>query len=188
MVSSNKKKRGKQRKATKQQQTAGDSPSAVSPDQKLAVYTPNGTYIHPNQHKLMAQYFRRGDNEATKILTDLTSEDVPTNGICWPNISLDQSGIVQSTLNFLKRCEEDTTFEMVLADARDSVLPPRPRGGQTSYVGGDLKSPLLWIIILRKAIDSSDVQVARKIAKQIGPLVRCMGNDTERLFFKSNMY
>jgi len=185
MVSSNKKKRGKQRKAIRQQQTAEDSPSAAT--NQLVVYTPNGeAYVHPNQHKLITQYFRRGDNKATKILRNLTKEDVPTNGICWPNISLDQSGIVSSTLNFLKRCEEDT-FDKVLVDARDSISAPRPRGGHISYVGGDLKSPVLWIKVLSKAVELEPICKV-KIARSIGPLVSCMCNDMTRLFFQSNKH
>ena len=183
MGTSNKKKRGKQRKAAKQQTTA--STSAVSPDQdQVVVSTPNGTYIHPNHHKLMTQYFRRGDNKATEILTSLTSEDVRTNGISWPNISLDQSGIVSSAVYFLKQCE-DETFDKALVDARDSVSAPRPRGGHISFVGGDLKSPSLWITILRKSIDSSGITSA---IFRIRPLVMCMCNDTERLFFKSSTH
>jgi len=182
MVSSSKKKRGKQRKA-KQQITT--STSAVGPDQdQVVVVTPKGTYIHPNHHKLMTQYFRRGDDKATEILTSLTSEDVPTNGISWPNISLDQSGIVSSAIYFLKQCE-DETFDKALADARDSVSAPRPRGGHISFVGGDLKSPSLWITILRKAIDSSGITSA---IFRIRPMVICMCNDTDRLFYKSDIH
>ena len=102
MVSSNKKKRGKQRKATKQQQTTA-STSVASPENQLVVYTPNGTYIHPNHHTLTAIRFRLGNGPVTDALTKLTSEDVPTNGISWPNISLDQSGILTTTLGFLKK-------------------------------------------------------------------------------------
>ena len=190
MVSSNKKKRGQQRKAARQQTTvAAVSASVDSNDllNQLVVYTSkNETYIHPNQHKLMTQYFKRGDNKATKILRNLTREDVPTNGICWPNISLDQSGIVSSTLNFLKRCEEDT-FDKVLADARDSISAPRPRGGHISYVGGDLKSPVLWIKVLSKAVEL-EPSCKVKIARSIGPLVSCMCKDMTRLFFQSNKH
>ena len=168
MVSSNKKKRGQQRKAAKQQTTA--STSAVSPENQLVVYTPNGTYIHPNHHTLTAMRFRLGSGSVTDILLKLTSDDVPTQGISWPNISLDQSGILSSTLHgFLKKCE-DETFEALI-----------------SNVGGDLKSPSLWIKVLLKAVEL-EPSCMGEIVKNIGPLIRCMCNDTKRLFFKSNKH
>ena len=51
-------------------------------------------------------------------------------------------------------------------------------------VGGDLKSPLSWIKVLARA----DMDCGLQIAENIGPLISCMCNDTDRLFFKSNTY
>ena len=70
-------------------------------------------------------------------------------------------------LNFLKRCE-DETFDQVL-----------------SSVGGDLFSPVIWIVVLIRAMEYEPGN-SLQIAENIGPLVSCMCNDTERLFFKSN--
>ena len=96
---------------------------------------------------------------------------MPTNGISWPNISLDQSGIVSSTLNFLKR-GKDETFECLIFNVV-GVLPSER-----------LKSPSLWIKVLSKAAEL-EPGCRLHIAKYIGPLVGCMCNDIERLFFKS---
>ena len=113
----------------------------------------------------------------------LTSEDVPTNGICWPNISLGGNILYTLLYNFISKCE-DNTFDKVLADTR--ALGSLTRGAIMS--GGDLldlQSPSLWIKVLIRAaeLEPSCMVV---IAENIDSLVRCMGNDTERLFFKSN--
>jgi len=181
MGTSNKKKRGKQRKVAKEpevqeQHTSAGSASVNSNDllTNLVVYTSKReAYIHPNYHELFALYFRRGDNKATEILSKLTSEDVPTQGISWPNISLDQSGILSSTLNFLKRCEDETFEVLILNVVR--VFPSKR-----------LKSPSLWIKVLSKAVELERLQ----IAKHIGPLVKVksMCDDTNRLFFKRVLY
>ena len=54
-------------------------------------------------------------------------------------------------------------------------------------VGGDLKTPSSWIGILLQA-SFNDPSCNLRIAENIGPLVRCMINDTQRLFFKSNKH
>ena len=182
-----KKNRGKQRKVSKQQTVASAAvitPAASNDLNQLVMYTPkNETYVHPDHHELVDAYFQRGDGRATEILASLTSDNVPTNGICWPNISL--VGNILNTLlyHFLDRCE-DCTFDKVLADRR--VLSSLTRDAIKS--GGDLQdlqSPLLWIKVLMRAAElEPSCQV--DIAVSIDPLVRCMGNDTERLFFKSN--
>ena len=86
-------------------------------------------------------------------------------------------------VHFIDKCE-DYTFDKVLADR--SVLGPLTRDAIKS--GGDLRelqSPSLWIKVLIRAAElEASCQV--DIAVSIDPLVRCMGNDTERLFFKSN--
>jgi len=184
MVSSNKKKRGKQRKAAKERHTSADSAQIDSNDiTQLITFTSHGTYVHPDHHKLFARYVERGDSESTAVLPFLTSEDVPTHGICWPNLSLDQSGI-STVLAFLKHCE-DETFDKVMTDARGSVLTPR--GARISNVGGDLVFPSTWIKVLSKAVEL-EPSCKEKIAKSIGPLVKCMCADMTRLFFKSNTY
>ena len=109
-----------------------------------------------------------GDNSTTEILTKLTSEDVPTNGICWPNISLDQSAVIAIVLHcFLGKCEDETLGKVV--------------------VGGDLESPSLWIKVLSKAVELEPSCVG-EISEKIGPLIRSMCNDMTRLFFKSNAH
>ena len=103
---------------------------------------------------------RKGDNKATKLLGDGSLKE--SNGILY-----EQSGILSTVLKFLKRCEDDT-FVKVMLD-----------------VGGNLKTPRVWIDVLIKA-EAQEPSCQLQIAHNIGPLVRCMCNDTTRLFFKSN--
>jgi len=85
------------------------------------------------------------------------------------DFSLKDSGVLLVVLDFLKRCE-DETFHQVM-----------------SSVGGDLNSPIAWIdLLMIKASSEQDCRL--QIAENIGPLVKCMCNDTARLFFKSNKH
>jgi len=75
--------------------------------------------------------------------------------------------IVSNVLNFLKRCV-DETFDEVLAS-----------------VGGDIFFPSMWIEAL--TIIAENIKSSRMlIIQNISPLVNCMCNDMERIFFKSN--
>ena len=107
---------------------------------------------------------RSGDNKATK---KLLSEFPETWGEDIPSISLEHSGVLSVVLDFLSRCEDETF------------------AGVMNSVGGDLKSPSVWIHILAKGC-FTEPSCKLQIAENIGPLVRCMVNDTERLLFKSN--
>ena len=78
-----------------------------------------------------------------------------------------QSGVLSIAFGFLQRCEDETLGE-VMVD-----------------VGGDMSTPTLWIDVLSNA-SRREPRCRLEIAENIGPLVRCMCNDTERLFFKSN--
>ena len=104
----------------------------------------------------------KGDNNTTVLLGN--GSLVESNGI-----SYEQSGIVSTVLKFLKRCE-DMTFAKVMLD-----------------VGGGLKMPRSWVRILMKA-EVQEPSCRLHIAENIGPLVRCMCNDTKRQFFKSNKH
>jgi len=109
---------------------------------------------------------RKGDNNTTMYIGSgnrtLSLEE--SNGI-----SYEQSGILSKVLKFLKRCENET-FRQVMLD-----------------VGGNLKMPRSWVYILIKA-EVQEESCRLQIAQSIGPLVRCMCNDTRRLFFKSNTH
>jgi len=50
-----------------------------------------------------------------------------------------------------------------------------------------LKTPSIWIKFLCRAIESEPT-CKLQIAESIGPLARCMINDTKRLLFKSNKH
>ena len=54
-------------------------------------------------------------------------------------------------------------------------------------IPGTLKSPSYWIDIISKAMEQ-DLSCNLQVTQNIGPLVRCMCNDIERLFFKSNKH
>ena len=106
---------------------------------------------------------RKGDYKTTSLLGDGSLEEF--NGI-----SYEQSGILSTVLKFLKRCEDDT-FVKVMLDVG----------------GGNLTTPKSWVRILIKA-EVQEESCRLQIAQSIGPLVRCMCNDTKRRFFKSNKY
>ena len=106
---------------------------------------------------------RKGDNDATLLLADGSLEE--SNGI-----SYEQSGVLSTILKFLKRCEDDT-FVKVMLDVG----------------GGDLKTPTSWVRILLKA-EAREESCRLHIAQSIGPLVKCMCNDTKRQLFKSTKH
>ena len=54
-------------------------------------------------------------------------------------------------------------------------------------VGGNLTTPRSWVQVLIKA-EVQEPSCRLQIAQGIGPLVRCMCNDTTRLYFKSNKH
>jgi len=152
-MASSKKKRGKQRKAAKQQQTAAAETSSSSapqdtldtvcythPSNQLStiITRGGGTCILPQHHKLAALYVRRADAAITVVMEELTDEDVTYDGISKPNISLVQSGIVSTVLDFLGRCEQET-FDGVMAKAKGDVLVSN--GTIASNVGGNLDTP-----------------------------------------------
>ena len=102
---------------------------------------------------------RRGNNVATEWLA---ADD--------GSMSFDSDELLSSVLNFLQRCE-DETFGEVMAST-----------------GGDLATPSLWIQLLYKTSRIKEPSYILQIANNIGPMVRCMCNDTRRLFFKSNKH
>jgi len=152
------KKKGKQRKAAARKALSAEaSGGGVSSSSISGVGVSSGGI-----NKIVAKV-RSGDNKVMKKLLNASGR---------ANLSLvsyEHSGILSVVLEFLNRCE-DETYEEVM-----------------NSVGGDLKSPLLWIRVL---VAASHVEPSSKlqIAKNIGPLVRCMVNDTERRFFKSNKH
>ena len=115
----------------------------------------------------LARLISIGDNNATILCSNTGS-----------NILLEESGILTTALDFLYKCEYET-FGNVLA-VHDSV-------GEVLGYGGKLESPASWIRILQKAMFQQR-DCALRIAMNIDPLIRCMCNDTERLFFKSNKH
>ena len=163
MVSSSKKKRGQQRKAAKSQAEAKNLG---------IIYCPSGcTYIDKSQQSKCNTLVKCGDDKVTDALTALSNTPLEVHQVggsilVADNVSL--CDILPSVLDFLKRCEHET-FDQV-----------------TDSIGGDLKSPLSWIKVLLKVYELEPSR-SLQIAENIGPLVSCMCNDTDRLFFKSNL-
>lgn len=155
--------------------------------------------IEKSQHVKCAKLVQMGDKNATNgikdlmgLIVEMTQESSPDMVECvrdvqrqagvpvatpsadgtykFDNISYESSGILTTVLNFLKRCE-DETFHQVMNSASK----------------GDLVSPLAWIEILMRA-EELEPSCSLQIAENIGPLVRCMINDTKRIFFKSSRH
>ena len=117
--------------------------------------------VHPENKKYILPLIQSGIGPT---IHELIQYDI--NAV---NFSLADSGVLLVVLDFLKRCE-DETFHQVM-----------------SSVGGDLNSPIAWIdLLMIKASSEQDCRL--QIAENIGPLVKCMCNDTARLFFKSNKH
>ena len=91
----------------------------------------------------------------------------------------EESGILSIVLDFLKRCENEMFLRVIRRKGKQDKL--------THTTSGDLSSPELWITILLNA-DANEPSCRLEIANSIGPLMKSMCNDTERLFFKSNKY
>lgn len=116
--------------------------------------------------ELLAADVENGSHVATQTLS---VDDPPFN------FSYEQSGILKSVLNFLKRCEDETLDDVT------SNLGLHESGGEK------VTNPSLWIEILIKAA-KVEPSCRLQIAENIGPLVKCMCNDTTRLFFKNNKH
>ena len=85
------------------------------------------------------------------------------------NFSLERSGVISAILDLLQHCENTTLGKM------------------NASVSGNLKTPSTWVRLLWKAsVVEPNCQL--QIAQNIGPLVRCMCDDTKRLFFRSNKH
>jgi len=112
----------------------------------------------------LSRRISKADNDATVDLI-LSRDELLSN----PSGDITKLGIdiASNMLNFLKCCQ-DETFDEVLAS-----------------VGGDLLTPSTWIEAL--TIIAENIESSRMlIIQNVSPLVRCMCNDMERIFFKSN--
>jgi len=124
--------------------------------------------IDPNHLPIILQntkeYVQRGDSAGIAMLDYRYNVTTSTVYVT----------ILPDILSFLGRCE-DETFQGVMSNVSHGDI------------GGDLKSPTVWIRILLKTC-YLEPSCSLQIAENIGPLVKCMCNDTKRLFFKSNVY
>jgi len=168
MVSSSKKKRGKQRKAAKAQAVATNYVPTVDENTESAagVEVLGNISEHILQDLLIqtVQAKVQSGHEAGTLALLSSMKSLSTST---PKCVI--MSIVPDVLNFLKRCEHET-FDQVMTS-----------------VGGDLVRPVTWIELLFRVV-TSDSSYALQITENIGPLVRCMCNDTERLFFKSTAH
>jgi len=165
VVSSKKKKRGQQRKVAKNENAAA---KAILGAAFLSCPGERKVNSQEDVDNLVAKLSRdieKGNDAATRSIFDSDLHQLN------PRIQHELSTrVMPDVLNFLGRCE-DETFARVL-----------------SSVGGDmgkkLKTPSTWIMVVK----SFDKSLRLQIAESIGRLVRCMCNDTERMFFKSNKH
>ena len=114
--------------------------------------------VKPDHKEQLIQYIQGGNHSVTFVLAE--------NNIT--NFSLVGSGVLSAVLNHLKRCEHESLETVVTSSAR-------------------LKSPALWIKVLLRAAES-EPSCTLQIAENIDQLVRCMCNDMDRVFFKSNKH
>ena len=89
--------------------------------------------------------------------------------------------MLSAVLGLLTRCE-DETFDEVIDDV--SFLG---HGNLPWIEESYLDTPSTWIDILLVAEDLEPSGLLQ-IAENIGPMVRCICDDTNRLFFKSNKH
>jgi len=168
---SNKKKRGQQRKATKSQ----SQPTASMDDFVTASLQAGPLGLTSEMNDRLAAKFVKDIQDGWHTATHSLATIMGTqgeNGSLPFNMSFESSGILTSVLGFLRRCEDETLSEVMF-------------GLESS--GDPVKSPSLWIQILLKA-DTIEPSCRMEIAKNIGPLIRCMCNDTKRQLFKSNKH
>ena len=110
--------------------------------------------------KDIVELVKKGNSYATHKILDTTNTIIVDNNL---------DGILSAVFGLLQRCENET-FDKVMAD-----------------VGGDLRSPSIWIKVLLKTV-TIETNCMLQVVHNIGPLVKCMCADTERLFFKSSKY
>ena len=164
-MTSSKKKRGKQRKAAKNLAAAiaanNDSGSGDAVPSSRASSIPDGyatINLSPSQIVALVQ---KGNKSATEAL--ILSLDKKTD------MSFEINAVLPSVLGFLQKCEHETFGKVIVG------------------IGGDLSSPSTWIRLLLRT-SMSKPSCCMQIAENIGPVVRCMCNDSKRLFFKSNKH
>jgi len=132
------------------------------PNIVFTLYNDGSADVQPDHKKYVIQHIQGRNHFVTEVLA---SYDVA-------NFSLEDSGVLSVILDFLKRCEDETFIQVA---------------SSISHIGERLKTPSLWIDILDQAV-SQEARCMLQIAENIGPLVRCMCNDMERVFFKSNKH
>ena len=164
MVLSSKKKRGKRRKAAKNA-AAANSDNNLDDQFGLMTIDKQGNKEMLTPSKFI-EFIQMGQTNMTEMLSN---PDIITDMYGRKQIMV---GAVPAILGFLQRCE-DETFKDVNASVANFPY--------------SMETPSLWIKALSTMYElepSCRIQISR----DIGPLVRCMCNDTVRLFFKSNKH
>jgi len=167
MVSSNKKRRGKQRKAAKNREAAAAAqPTNTGTNEVNGIGTEFEQFWGDDQRYRKAfntlppekiiNDIKRGDYTATEMASELSSTD-EADIVCRDRLI--NAGIVPVILELLDRCREELPFPNVFPNQWMSML----------CVFGD---------------PSTDVQYA----KSMGPIIQCLSDDRKRQFFQSNMF
>ena len=164
MVSSTKKRRGKQRKAAKNREAAAQPTTTGTNDGSGGVDKEFEEFWGDDQRYRKAfntlppekiiNDIKRGDYTATEMAADLTDE---ADNVCRDRLI--NAGIVPVILGLLVRCHEELPFPNVY--------------------------PNQWMRMLCTFGEPSfDVQYA----ESMGPIIQCLSNDRKRQFFQSNMF
>ena len=177
-MTSSKKKRGKERKAKKQVTANSNSCNAnnSSSSSSANVGQWNSTMIRNAAADFLA-FLRIGCDFTTKQVIEQQCHNIMPAVI---NEVFDDTLAV--VLGFLQRCEDETLVQVMANKSGRTIVC---RHSVVNGVGGNLKSPSTWVKVLAKLV-SMRPSCMLHIVDNVGPLIRCMCNDTERLFFGSN--
>jgi hypothetical protein len=157
--------------ATNDQCGKSSPPSILAIEREIAStrLVPTTDSVHADSHsakhiaKIMKD-IRKCKKDAVKIV--LTTFDA---GDCDSfRLGLVDNGLIPVVLGFLSRCEHEDFNKMV------------------NKVKGNLRTPVDWIEIL--VYYSSGDPFKLEIANGIQAIVRCLCNDSKRLFFMNNKY
>lgn len=156
----------------------GDDDPREYDDADVIRYQARMTSLPP---EVVVEDVRRGSGVPTWAITKRTSNSANDLRL---RRRLADAGILPAALGLLGRCA-DASFAEVLADVR---------GGTTDGSRDQVASPSLWIDVLVECLygedmRSEDLREPRTlVAENIGPLVRCMIDDSRRELFGDNLF
>ena len=186
MAPSNKKKRGKQRKAAKRMAAAAvsaddtnlgawcgkNTPPEITVNVALKQVAWMLTYMEVVMYAINGKHIKDRSDGLSRTIVHRPGS--PTSSII---------GALHAVLDILKQCERET-FDGAMANVRGEELYLDKE--TTDCPAEAVRTPSLWIDILISFAKSQEPSFRLQIAQNIGPLINCMCDDTKRLFFNSN--